>query len=357
MAREQPSPRGDMQTPAMSRPTNGPVYPCVPVASGQNSQNSEGRKNQRKKTASITIDASDSEDKQIKGQGQSELKGQISTSSSASTSPIAKAAIIPVGFAELCFTEFTIDKFSLIARAFCERNPRRSSSIFFNYTCTDCGRAFPCPSALAVHRNAHTVGSTVNCGECQCWFDNPVQQRVHQLQHVGQKVITYFSTSTKDKNIQEVQEQISKEEFLCSMGLQLAKKELHPKIHNAFPRFDKKVNRNYFTRFNQMNFKEFAHVSRGFIDIKQEPMEDDFADISQILKMTSTGVPMGSRNIPSRPSLLPSPGHHRYSTNALQNNHMLYNITADGKESFICKFCGDKFDNLRNYKGTIAWNC
>ena len=264
-----------------------------------------------------------------------------------STSPVAKA-IVPVGFTELSFTEFTADKFALIARSFCERNPRRASSIFFNYTCIDCDRAFPCPSALAVHRNAHIAGSTVNCDECQCWFDNPVQQRAHQLEHTVHKVMSYFSATTKDKDIEEVQEQISKEEFLCTMGLQLAKKEERPKIHNAFPRFDHRVNRDYFARFNQINFSEFAHMARGFIDVKQEPMEDDFADINQILKMTSTGV---APHMSSRASLLPRPAHQKYSSSSMHSSDILYNVSADGKESFICKFCGEKFDNLRNYKG------
>ena len=332
---------------AMPTPTNAPEFPnMLPPVPGQNSPSPDGNNNRRKKTTSATVEESD-EDKQAKDQGES--KGHTSNSSSAAASPIAKA-IIPVGFTELCFTEFTADKFALIARSFCERNPRRASSIFFNFTCIDCDRAFPCPSSLAVHRNTHVPGSTVNCPECHCWFDNPVQQRVHQLQHMGQKVMTYFTSATKDKNTEAVQEEISKEEFLCTMGLQLAKKEERPKIHNAFPRFDQKVNRDYFARFNQINFSHFAQVARGFIDVKQEPMEDDFADINQILKMTSTGVP----DMPSRPSLLPRPAHQRYSTNTMQNGDMLYNITADGKESYICKFCGDKFDNLRNYRGNAT---
>ena len=234
---EQSSPIAGMQALAMSTPTNTPVFPnLMPAIPGQGASPSPDGNNNRRRKLTVA-EESDGEDKQSKGQ--SESKGRTSTSSSASTSPVAKA-IVPVGFTELCFTEFTADKFALIARSFCERNPRRASSIFFNYTCIDCDRAFPCPSALAVHRNAHIAGSTVNCDECQCWFDNPVQQRAHQLQHTEQKVMSYFSASTKDKDIQEVQEQISKEEFLCTMGLQLAKKEERPKIHNAFPRFDQR---------------------------------------------------------------------------------------------------------------------
>ena len=345
-ADEQSSPMAGMEALAMSTPTNAPVFPhLMPAIPGQGgSPSPDANNNRRRKLTSTVAEESDVEDKQSKDQGES--KGRASTSSSASTSPVSKA-IVPVGFTELSFTEFTADKFALIARSFCERNPRRASSIFFNYTCIDCDRAFPCPSALAVHRNAHIAGSTVNCDECQCWFDSPVQQRAHQLQHTEQKVMSYFSASTKDKDIDEVQEQISKEEFLCTMGLQLAKKEERPKIHNAFPRFDQRVNRDYFARFNQINFSEFAHMARGFIDIKQEPMEDDFADINQILKMTSTGAP----HMSSRSSLLPRPAHQKYSTNSMQNSDILYNVSADGKETFICKFCGEKFDNLRNYKG------
>lgn len=101
--------------------------------------------------------------------------------------------LIPVGFSELTFIDFTSHKFSLIARAFCERNPRRASNIFHNYTCLDCDRAFPCPSALAVHRSSHLVSNSVSCETCRCWFSDPEQYRSHQLTHMKEKVNTFFT--------------------------------------------------------------------------------------------------------------------------------------------------------------------
>ncbi len=181
-----------------------------------------------------------------------------SGSSSEASSPSAKA-LVPMGFTELNFLDFSSDKFALIARAFCERNPRRASSIFHNYTCMECDRSFPCPSALAVHHNTHTpAAAEVNCVACKCWFDNPAQQKAHQLKHVIEKIMGYFANVTREKEVVEIQEQVSKEEFLCTLGLTVAKRELpKPKIHNAFPKMDQKVNRDYFNRLSRVSCISF----------------------------------------------------------------------------------------------------
>ncbi len=179
-----------------------------------------------------------------------------SGTSSKASSPGAKA-LVPMGFTELNFLDFSSDKFALIARAFCERNPRRASSIFHNYTCVECDHSFPCPSALAVHHNTHTAAAAeVNCSACKCWFDNPSQMRTHQFKHVIEKIMDYVANVTREKEV-EIQEQVSKEEFLCTLGLTVAKREPpKPKIHNAFPKMDQKVNRDYFNRLSRVSLKK-----------------------------------------------------------------------------------------------------
>ncbi|KAF4524885.1 hypothetical protein B566_EDAN015541, partial [Ephemera danica] len=65
-----------------------------------------------------------------------------------------------VGFKDLTFVDFSTEKFPLIARAFCERSVHKASSAFHRFQCEECGRAFPCGSALHIHvTNAHGEGA------------------------------------------------------------------------------------------------------------------------------------------------------------------------------------------------------
>ncbi|XP_059472907.1 ras-responsive element-binding protein 1 isoform X2 [Neocloeon triangulifer] len=62
-----------------------------------------------------------------------------------------------VGFKDLNFVDFSTEKFPLIAKAFCERSVHKASSVFQRFQCEECGRAFPCGSALSMHvASVHT---------------------------------------------------------------------------------------------------------------------------------------------------------------------------------------------------------
>lgn len=56
-----------------------------------------------------------------------------------------------VGFKDLTFVDFSSRKFAHIARAECEKSLHRASSRLHPFQC-ECGLAFPCDSALAIHR-------------------------------------------------------------------------------------------------------------------------------------------------------------------------------------------------------------
>ncbi|XP_026272013.2 ras-responsive element-binding protein 1 isoform X1 [Frankliniella occidentalis] len=57
------------------------------------------------------------------------------------------------GFKDLTFVDFTSQKFAHIARAECEKSLHRATSRLHPFQC-ECGLAFPCDSALAIHRQA-----------------------------------------------------------------------------------------------------------------------------------------------------------------------------------------------------------
>ncbi len=308
---------------AMVTPPKLPPKPTAAVTF-ESSPSPDGNNNKKSQTSltkmfNVAMER-DSRDQAEDRQDQPEERARHPSEVDAESRSVEATQSVPTGFADLCFTQFSTDKFALVARAWCEVFPRRASSIFFNYTCIDCERAFPCPSALAVHRNAHVPGNTVNCVECQVWFDSPTQQRIHQLKHAARKVVlTYFGdTSPATEEPKEIQDQISQEDFLCSMGLQKVGSKTHPesradaetenvstpvKIHSAFPRFDQRVNRDYFTHFNRLASYELAQqIARGFVGVPQEPevtrfasnavsngntAERDFANVDQILRMAS----------------------------------------------------------------------
>ncbi|KAJ1519598.1 hypothetical protein ONE63_004872 [Megalurothrips usitatus] len=58
-----------------------------------------------------------------------------------------------VGFKDLTFVDFSSQKFAHIARAECEKSLHRAASRLHPFQC-ECGLAFPCDSALAIHRQA-----------------------------------------------------------------------------------------------------------------------------------------------------------------------------------------------------------
>ncbi|CAH1269444.1 RREB1 [Branchiostoma lanceolatum] len=80
-----------------------------------------------------------------------------SSSSSRSSSPSINAnkqAIM--GFQELGFTAFSSRKFPLIVKTWCENNEHKCNSALPKFVCQECGKSFPLPKALLLHRKVHS---------------------------------------------------------------------------------------------------------------------------------------------------------------------------------------------------------
>ncbi|XP_078687883.1 ras-responsive element-binding protein 1-like [Branchiostoma floridae x Branchiostoma belcheri] len=80
-----------------------------------------------------------------------------SSSSSRSSSPSLngnKQAVM--GFQELGFTAFSSRKFPLIVKTWCENNEHKCNSALPKFVCQECGKSFPLPKALLLHRKEHS---------------------------------------------------------------------------------------------------------------------------------------------------------------------------------------------------------
>ncbi|XP_033849289.3 ras-responsive element-binding protein 1-like isoform X1 [Acipenser ruthenus] len=63
--------------------------------------------------------------------------------------------LLPVGFNDLAFIDFSCRKFPNIAQVWCETNLRRCTSKFHRFVCETCNKAFPLQSALGLHLETH----------------------------------------------------------------------------------------------------------------------------------------------------------------------------------------------------------
>ncbi len=200
---------------------------------------------------------------------------------------------IPVGFHELAFVDFSTEKFPLVARTWCEENPRRASSNFHNFMCPDCDKSFPCKSALAMHCSTHTPEYSNVCDTCDSTFPNAQAKKIHALSHVGPKVVNSFTKVVKEDSDKELHDKVSKEEFLAVLDL----KTSHSKVKDTQEEYmtkrvneDKRVNQDYFIKLGQAsNPKNNASAwlkqaaAREYVDENS----NDFADIHQIIKVSS----------------------------------------------------------------------
>ena len=129
---------------------------------------------------------------------------------------------IPVGFQDLCFIDFSSDKFSHVAKAWCEENQRRPSSNAHNYMCTKCQHAFPTSGALKLHLETHAPEKKAICTICDTNYSSCRDFDNHYMNHFSEKVVNSYSKKdgTEDNDVQDM---VSKEEFLLVVGLKLAK--------------------------------------------------------------------------------------------------------------------------------------
>ena len=350
---------------------------------------------------------------------------------------------VPVGFQDLSFADFSTEKFPLIAKSWCEKNVRRSSSSYHNFVCNACDMAFPSRSALSLHIKTHKPSTTSRCKECDSSLINKEALDAHMLTHIADKVISANTTRSP----------VHKEDFLALFQLKSSKQDGDSSDNHQgetsvveddsadLQREDRKQNDHYFARLGQMlqqthpmlaanpellslqlakaaAFSANHNHKKIYVDENDNENKHDFADIQQILRVTSgvegayPGVlpppvtlmsltaadqnnllkkqmPTLQRMLPisprtptlhkqppplrynptstSNPSMPGTPvNHHTTTTTTTMPNGLLptaashpaareHATNAKHTDLFKCKYCSDAFSNFRALKGELCF--
>ncbi|XP_064640018.1 ras-responsive element-binding protein 1-like isoform X2 [Lineus longissimus] len=195
---------------------------------------------------------------------------------------------IPVGFQDLGFVDFSIDKFPLIAKSWCEHNQRRSSSSYHNFECRKCEKAFPCGGALKLHKDSHTPETSTTCDVCECDFENNAALKEHQLSHTADRVLSESPEKDSDDD-----SNVSKEDFLAMLSLQGQGHESDEndseENEDSEERLDSKLNQDYFYNIGQVNRPNklssiLPKPLRRTADKEENNNSNDFADIQKIIQ-------------------------------------------------------------------------
>ncbi len=214
----------------------------------------------------------------------------------------------PIGFYDLSFTDFTSQKFSVIAKSFCEDNLRKASSPYHDFECDKCHRAFPCGSALNLHQSTHN--SETYCGFCHSDFATPSLYLSHQLKHRYDYPLSFSSsipqphgfippTSGSINGIHNNSygdvPQSDKEDFLALLDLQNKGSQFSPIqsnykfIRNEDP-FD---NASYYIHAKPVPPRPTTFQPKVITNgTDSESGKHDLADIQSIISVTSSATPL-----------------------------------------------------------------
>ncbi|XP_076470760.1 ras-responsive element-binding protein 1-like isoform X2 [Babylonia areolata] len=297
------------------------------------------------------------------------------------------------GFHDLDFMDFTSRKFSLAAKAQCEKVPRKSSSKFHNFKCDECCCCFPNKSALMLHLASHVSHNVTQCTVCQCHFTNADQVCTHMYSHTAKSAFA----ESRDEDASDTAgkpETIQKKDFLALCGL-ISKEELSGCRRNetVIENLAKEQNNRYFEKvlrvFGNVKVKESnpdsdirgtgsqIELSMSIPSITAPSTDNARSTVSAPPQLpSSVSSPhqpltpsMTSKEISLTPNKLFQSGVAQSVPSALQPvNFVAPSIDAGGpvlnatngsidkdqsKDIFQCSYCGDTFLTKRALKAHV----
>lgn len=227
------------------------------------------------------------------------VKAEDQESGSKEDEAATEAAAV-IGFYDLSFVDFSVKKFSLIAKSWCEENARKSSSAFHNFVCKECAKAFPCKTALKLHLNTHSRAKTAQCPLCECDYMSTKELHMHMIKHMSDKAIADTqkpSTSNRRKPVKDSKtEEVGKHDFLASFGLtanvgslDITEKERKPvSSSNSQKLLERKENNDYFAKLGQIFSPTVSPIRSSKKPVGNDELTD-FANISKILQTSASG--------------------------------------------------------------------
>lgn len=234
------------------------------------------------------------------------------------------------GFHDLTFVDFSMGKFSLIAKSLCESKIRRPSSAFHVFECEICKRAFPCSSALRLHVLSHSGNRGTFCPSCSCNFTSPSFLKMHQLKHRKAEQCHGDHRQRKEGSF------CNKEDFLALFELQTNKTDQSVREVTAWP------------QVKEEHFENYAYFTNGPNKSgEKECGSQDFADIQSIISVTSK-APLAATS-PGQTAASPRPESPRIADSAAASPDV---TQGKGEESspgegnqqlFTCKLCKMSF--------------
>ncbi|XP_060065656.1 ras-responsive element-binding protein 1-like [Ylistrum balloti] len=211
---------------------------------------------------------------------------------------VATTAVI--GFYDLSFVDFSIKKFSLIAKSWCEQNARKSSSVYHHFVCKECSKAFPCKGALKLHLNTHSRAKTSQCPLCECDYMTTKELHMHMIKHMSDKAFADAQKpvqSNRRKPVKDLKaEEVGKHDFLASFGLTAnvesldgtEKEQRLTASSDKFKVLERKENNEYFAKLGQI-FSPTVSPIHPSKKAESADNDNDFANISKILQTSATG--------------------------------------------------------------------
>lgn len=281
-----------------------------------------------------------------------------------------------IGFHELQFMPFSCEKFPVVAKAFCERHQRQSCSEFHDFTCQRCSHAFPCASALKLHREAHAPEFPSTCTICDVVYGTRHEFYQHMTSHSQQEVVAnYLKLKGTDDNA--IQDAMSKEEFLLVLGLKVKRVESRSFSFGEVARSVVPVKEEL--KDNQDYFVKLGLIRPQKPKTSSAESKNDFAEITKILTRVNAMSPQVYR-YGSSPSPQPTTPFAKAASHSVLPNLPLFaqndaydasedkttdeedgmcasKLTAESPDKedkegpFTCKYCDEVFTNYRVYKG------
>lgn len=212
---------------------------------------------------------------------------------------------LEVGFYELSFVDFSVEKFSMIAKSWCEKNPRRPSSMYHDFSCKDCSKAFPSSSALSLHSNLHNPEQATQCPLCDCDFIDNEKLRTHMLKHLSEKALAdcqkSFNKITDDEDSDVLKpDSMAKPDFFAMFDLKASdKKPEETPDESIVVKQEKEENNDYFAKLGQVFSASVSSLSPfsplfNIANLGKDENGRDLANIQHLLQVVS-----GLKGLPS----------------------------------------------------------